>query len=218
VAAFIFFEVPEFAMRLVVWVITHSLYRVRADGIDNIPDAGPAVLVCNHVSLVDALVITAKCRRPVRFVMYYKIFQMPFMNFLFRASKAIPIAGGSENPELLERAFDEIAATLERGGLVGFFPEGRLTSDGTINEFRAGIERIVERTPAPVVPMALYGLWGTFFTRAGGRPAMSRWPRHWLARIWLAVGIAVPPEAVTAASLQITVEELYRSRERMAAP
>lgn len=211
VVAFIFVEIPEFAMRLVVWVITHSLYRVRAEGIDNIPDEGPAVLACNHVSLVDALIVAAKCRRPVRFVMYYKIYQIPFLNYLFHAAKAIPIATSREEPELLERAYDEIAHTLEHGGLVGIFPEGQLSSDGEIHEFRAGIERIVERTPAPVIPMALNGLWGTFFTRAEGKPAMSRWPRHWLARIWLTVGAPMPAESVNASALQNTVEALYRS-------
>jgi 1-acyl-sn-glycerol-3-phosphate acyltransferase len=207
VVCFIFLEVPEFALRLVVWLITHSLYRIDARGLENIPKSGAAVLVCNHVSLADALVITAKCRRPVRFVMHYKIYEMPFMKLLFRAGKVIPIASASEDAELLDRALDAIAETLDGGGLVGIFPEGQLTRDGDIGEFRSGIERIVERTPVPIVPMATRGLWGTFFSRAGGR-TMSHWPRHWLSLIVLNIGTPMPPSGVTAAGLRQRVAEL----------
>ena len=208
VAVFIFFEVPEFAMRLVVWIITHSLYRVRVDGIDHVPDSGPAVLVCNHVSLIDPLVITSACRRPIRFVMYHKIYEIPVLNFLFRVSGAIPIASRREDPELLARAYDEIADTLERGGLVGIFPEGKLTGDGEIGEFKPGIERILERTPVPVVPMALSGLWGTFFTRYGDGKLMSRWPRHWLSLIRLRVGPPVAAEQADIHQLSDVVRSL----------
>jgi hypothetical protein len=208
VVVFISFEVPEFAMRLFVWVVTHSIYRVSADGLENIPDRGPAILVSNHVSLIDPLIITAKCRRPIRFVMYYKIYRIPFVSFLFRASGAIPIASHREDPELLARAYEEIAVTLERGGLVGLFPEGQLTTDGEVGEFRTGIERILDRSPVPVVPMALSGLWGTFFTRFNGRPLMSRWPTHWLARVRLNVGRPVDPSVVAASTLHDAVRSL----------
>jgi len=211
VVVYIFYTVPEFAMRLFVWLITHSLYRVRAEGVDNIPDDGAAILACNHVSFVDPLIITAICRRPVRFVMYYKIYQTPLLSGLFKAAKAIPIAGQGEDPELLQAAYDQIATTLEAGGLVGIFPEGQLTSDGEIKEFKTGIERIVERTPAPVIPMALTGLWGTFFSRFGGRPAMSRWPRHWLSLIRLTIGAPVRPETVSADALRSNVQLLAAS-------
>lgn len=211
VVVFIFLEIPEFAMRLFVWLITHSLYRVQAQGIDNIPERGPAVLVSNHVSLIDALIITAKCRRIVRFVMYYKIYELPFLNYLFRAGGAIPIASQRENPELLERAFEKIAATLERGGLIGIFPEGRLTEDGETGPFRPGIERVLERTPVPVVPMALSGLWGTFFTRQNGR-LMSRWPHHWLARVVLNVGEPVAARDADRESLETRVRALMNQR------
>ena len=210
VVVFIFSEVPEFALRLVVWVITHSLYRVGASGLDNIPDRGAAVLVSNHVSLIDALVITSKCRRPIRFVMYYKIYELPAIKSLFRISGAIPIASRREDPELLDRAYDEIAATLSEGGLIGVFPEGELTKTGELGDFKPGIEKILERSPVPVVPMALSGLWGTFFTRYGGHGLMSRWPRHWLAPIHLNVGGPIEPGQVTATLLAGQVESLRR--------
>ena len=207
VAVFIFYQVPEFVMRLVVWLMLRTLYRVHRSGIDHIPDQGPAVLVCNHVSLVDALIVGAAARRPVRFVMYHKIFEIPFLNYLFRAGRAIPIASAKEDPALLEAAYDEIATALEAGELVGIFPEGQLTTDGRIGEFRHGIERIIERTPTPVVPMALQGLWGSFFSRFGGE-AMRRWPTHWQARVNLLVDAPIEATEATAAALYERVDRL----------
>jgi 1-acyl-sn-glycerol-3-phosphate acyltransferase len=209
VVVFVFFEVPEFAMRLVVWVITHSLYRVRADGMDQVPSSGAAVVVCNHVSLIDPLIIFAKCRRPIRFVMYYKIYNIPVLNYLFRAAGAIPIASRKEDPALLDKAYDEIAKTLERRELIGIFPEGQLTTDGAIGEFKAGIERIVQATPVPIIPLALAGLWGTFFTRFEGKAVMSRWPRHWLCRVQLLAGPPIDPELASAEEIGKRVRVLY---------
>ena len=207
IAVFIFSLVPEFFLRLVVWLMTRTLYRISHEGMHHVPDSGPAVIVCNHVSLVDALIIGAASRRPVRFVMYYKIFDTPLVKHLFRIGKAIPIASRKENPELLDRAMDEVARELGAGHVVGIFPEGRLTGDGEIHEFRSGIERIIERTQVPVVPMALRGLWGTFFSRYGGR-AMSRLPRHWMSHIHLIAAAPVSPVEVSATGLCEQVKAL----------
>ena len=126
-------------MRFLSWVLVRTLYRLRARGIeDNVPDEGPALLVCNHVSYMDALILAATIPRPVRFVMYYKIFNIPVMRWIFRTAKAIPIAGARENPELMQRAFDEIDAALAEGELVGIFPEGALTKDGEIDRVQIG--------------------------------------------------------------------------------
>ena len=135
VALYIYVLVPEFLLRFVDWMLVHSIYRLKTSGIENIPEEGPALLICNHQSLADALVITAACRRPIRFVMYYAIFNVPVLRFIFRSMKAIPIAGSKESPELLDRAYDEIAAALEDGQLVCIFPEGGLTHDGEIGPF-----------------------------------------------------------------------------------
>ena len=124
VAIYIYTLVPEFLMRFLVWLLIHSIYRLEKSGIEKIPEEGPAVLVCNHVSFVDALIIAAGCRRPIRFVMDHNIFRIPLLNFIFRTSKTIPIAPAKENPQLLEKAYDEIAAALQNGDLVGIFPEG----------------------------------------------------------------------------------------------
>lgn len=204
VAIYIYTLVPEFLMRFIVWLLIHSIYRVQKEGLEHIPDQGAAVLVCNHVSFVDALVIAGCVRRPVRFVMYHKIYRMPLLNFVFRTARAIPIAPAREDQAMLERSYEQIAAALEAGDLVCIFPEGHITETGDLQRFRPGIERIVRSNPVPVIPMALRGLWGTFFSRKGGR-AMSRFPTHLWSRIALAVGVGVAPEAINAAKLQQSV-------------
>jgi 1-acyl-sn-glycerol-3-phosphate acyltransferase len=208
VAIYIYTLVPEFLLRFVVWILVHTVYRLDTRGLDNIPEDGPAVIVCNHVSFVDALVITAACRRPIRFVMDHRIFRTPLLGFLFRSSRCIPIAPAKEDPALLERAYDSVAAALDAGELVGLFPEGRITDTGELHPFRPGITRIVNRTPVRVVPLALRGLWGSFFSRKDG-PAMSRPLRRGLfSRIELIGGPALAPDAATPQALHARVAAL----------
>jgi len=202
VALYIYTLVPEFLMRFMVWILIHSIYRLKKSGLERIPDEGPAVLVCNHVSFVDALVISAACRRPIRWVMDHRIYSLPLLNFFFRTVRAIPIAPAKENPEALERAYDGIARELAAGELVGVFPEGRLTADGEMREFRGGIRRILDRTPVPVIPMALSGLWQSLFAR--NRDKLSHIGRLF-PNIGLSVGEAVAPAQATPATLQSTV-------------
>jgi len=163
--------------------------------------------VCNHVSFVDALVIAGCIRRPVRFVMYYKIFRLPILSFVFRTAGAIPIAGRKEDPQLLQRALDAIDDALRNGELVCVFPEGQITRDGELNPFRPGVERILERTPVPVVPMALRGLWGSIFSRRHGA-ALSRFPRRIGFKIWLVASEPLAAGEATAAALQGMVLKL----------
>ena len=165
VAIYIYTLVPEFFMRFCVWLLIHSIYHVRKQGLDNIPEKGAAVLVCNHISYVDALIVAGCIRRPMRFVMHYKIYNLPLLKSLFKTAGAIPIAGKYEDPELMEQAFAEIDQALNKGDLVCIFPEGKLTRNGKMNKFRPGVERILAATPVPVIPMALNGLWGSAFSR-----------------------------------------------------
>ena len=146
VAAYIYTLVPEFLMRFICWLLIHTVYRLEKRGLDHIPEEGAAVVVCNHVSFVDALVILAASPRPIRFVMDHRIFKTPFFGWIFRTAKAIPIAPAKEDPWLMEKAFVDIAQALHEGELVCIFPEGKLTSDGEINEFKGGIKKIVERS------------------------------------------------------------------------
>jgi 1-acyl-sn-glycerol-3-phosphate acyltransferase len=207
VAAYIYSLLPEFMMRFLVWIATHTLYRIRHEGLEHIPEDGPCVLVCNHVSFMDALILAGAVRRPVRFVMDHHIFKVPLLNFVFRTARAIPIAPAKEDPQAKARAFDAVAAALAEGEVVCIFPEGKITYDGQINPFKSGIEEIVARTPVPVVPMALCGMWGSFFSRRYG-PAMLSWPRRAWSQIALKAAAPVPAAQVTAAGLQQAVSQL----------
>ncbi len=166
------------------------------------------MLVCNHVSFMDPLIVNACTRRPPRFVMYYKIFNIPVLRFIFRTARAIPIAGRKEDEALMERAFDEVDRALADGELVCIFPEGGITRDGEIATFRPGIERILARRPVPVVPIALRGLWGSVFSRRDSALGRMRLPRRFRARIEVAIGTPVPPEQATAALLEERVRAL----------
>jgi hypothetical protein len=212
VALYIYRLVPEFLLRFLAWVITHTLYRLRTSGADRIPAEGAAVLACNHVSFVDAVVIMGESPRPIRFVMDHRIFRMPLANWFFRNAKAIAIAPAKEDPAMLARANERIDAALAEGELVCIFPEGKITYDGELSPFRRGVQQIVERVPAPVIPMALRGLWGSVFSRYGGaafsRPVEARLRRGLRSRVELVVGQPLPPEHVTPELLMARVAAL----------
>lgn len=194
-------------LRLIAIAITRIMYRVRYEGVAQIPSKGPAVLVCNHVSYVDWLIIASACNRPVHFVMHATIYRQPVLRWLFRLAKVIPIDSGRKSPTLLRQAFKDMAGILRAGGLICIFPEGCLTRTGQIGRFRPGIETIIRQTPVPVVPLALSGLWGSFFSRKKG-PAKRCWPRKIWTRIELAVGIGIPAHQVSAHHLQYAVQSL----------
>ena len=201
VALYIYRLVPEFLLRFIAWLLVNTLYRVRSHHTERIPDQGAAVLVCNHVSFVDAVVIMGQSPRPIRFVMDHRIFKIPLMNWFFRNAKAIAIAPAKEDPTMLEKANLRIDAALADGDLVCIFPEGRITDTGELYPFRQGVRRIVERNPVPVIPMALRGLWGSFFSRFGGaafsRPLDARIRRGFRSRVEFVVGVPVAPERAT---------------------
>ena len=212
VALFIYDLVPEFLMRFLAWLLIHTMYRVDTKGLENIPEEGPCIVVCNHVSYVDAVVIAACVRRPIRFVMDHRIFRIPLLSFIFRTMRTIPIAPAKENAQLKERAFAEAADALRAGEIVGIFPEGKLTETGELNPFRPGVQQMLEATPVPVVPMALCGLWGSFFSRSHEGTAMRR-IRGAFSRIAFIVAPPVPPERVTLGGLQSTVLALRGERQ-----
>ncbi|MBB5506351.1 MFS transporter [Paraburkholderia atlantica] len=213
VAGYIYSLVPEFLLRFVAWLLVHTFYRIRLVHAERIPERGAAVLVCNHVSFVDAIVIMAESPRPIRFVMDYQIFRSPFVGWLFRHAKAIPIAPAHQDAALLARAYELCAQALADGELVCIFPEGKLTRTGELNPFRHGVAEIVRRTPAPVIPMALRGLWGSVFSRA----VDAHWPRPLrkgvMSRLSLAVGEPIDPALATPETLQQIVTELRGARK-----
>lgn len=201
VAGFIYSIIPEFFMRFLIWMITHTMYRVKHVDLKKIPDEGAALLVCNHVSYMDALIIAGACRRPVRFVMFKPIYDMPVLNFIFRTGKAIPIHSKKTDPVTYENAFKRISEELRAGEVVCIFPEGKLTGDGELDEFKNGVEKILEQDPVPVVPLALRGLWGSFFSHKGSS-AMSRLPRRFWSKVELVATDPVPAQQANAAMLR----------------
>lgn len=209
VAFYVYSVVPEFTLRFYSWVLARALYRIKASGEKNIPEEGPAVLVCNHVSFVDWLVISGLCRRPVRYVMYYKFFEVPILKHIMKQAKVIPICGAKENPEMLKTAFDKISAELRDGEIVCIFPEGTITRTGEMNVFKPGIEKILERDPVPVIPMALKGLWGTFFSFGGGK-ALRKMPRHWFAPVELVIEPAIAAKSANAEILAKAVGDIAK--------
>ncbi len=210
VSIYIYTVIPEFLWRFLCVILGRMIYRIRVEGLENIPAQGPAVLVCNHVSFVDWLIISASIQRPVRFVMHYSFMNIPVLSFFFRGAKVIPIAGAKEDVDIMEKAFDQISATLNDAEIVCIFPEGQITRDGKVCPFRPGIEKILQRNPVPVVPMVLRGLWGSFFSRKYGKGAskFSVIPSRIWSRVDLNVESSWPPNEVTALKLENKIKTL----------
>ncbi|ASM50386.1 hypothetical protein PESP_a2411 [Pseudoalteromonas espejiana DSM 9414] len=204
ISVYIYTKVPEFFLRFVIYILAICMYRVRTKGESNIPSEGAAVIVANHVSFVDWMFILAASPRPIRFMVFAPIYYSPALHWLFKMAKAIPIDSEKANPKAFAKAFDEVADALERGELVGIFPEGKLTSTGDMDMFRRGVERIIERTPVPVIPVHLDGLWGSMFSRK------AKWqlPRLKWSLVSVSVGEPLAPEQVSADELHEQVSNL----------
>lgn len=205
VSIYIYTVIPEFLIRFVSFILTKIMYRFKVVGEENIPEEGAAILTCNHVSFVDWLVVAAGVKRPPRFVMYYKFMNYWPIAFLAKGGRVIPIAGKNEDPEILEKAMNEIEQVLKDGHMVCIFPEGFITSDGELMPFRPGIERMLERIQVPVIPMTLNGLWGSFFSRKYNGRALSSgkaFLTRWFSRVELHVFGPWEPSSVTAKKLE----------------
>ena len=223
VALYVFLLVPEYLLRFVAWVITHFVYRFKVRGYENIPSQGAAVLVCNHVSFVDAILLMAASPRPIHFVMDHRIFQTPVLGWLFKLAKAIPIASHREDPATYEAAFARASEVLREGDLLAIFPEGGITFDGQLQPFKGGIMKILERAKAdglevPIIPMALTNLWGSYFSRIevrkGKNVAMAKPLRRGLFnRVGLEVGEPLLARDATPGVLQQRVQGLLNTAE-----
>jgi 1-acyl-sn-glycerol-3-phosphate acyltransferase len=209
VAFYIFMLVPEYLLRFVAFVVSRVLYRFRVRGDEHLPVQGPAIVVANHVSFVDAILLMAASPRPIRFVMDHRIFAVPVLGWLFRLGKAIPIAPERENAEVYRAAFEAADRVLADGDLLGIFPEGAITRDGELQPFKGGIMKILERRPVPVVPVALQNLWGSFFSRIEAGRAMTKpFRRGVWSRVGLVAGEPVAPADVTPEGLRASVARL----------
>ena len=211
VAIYIFFLVPEFLLRFISWVMANLMYRFRIDGDEQIPEHGPALLTCNHVSFVDALLLMAASPRPIRFIMDHRIFETPLLGAIFRLAKTIPVASHKEDAGIYANAFAEADRTLAAGDLLCIFPEGAITRDGELQPFKAGLMKILAHQKVPVIPMALQNLWGSFFSRIDGKAMTHPFRRGLYSIVRLRVGDAIAPELVTPEGLREKVLELRGS-------
>jgi len=207
VATYIYCQVTEFALRFIIWILSHTMYRVKHRGLDNIPTEGGAVLICNHVSFVDALLLAGACRRPVRFVMDRNIANMPVMKHVFKWAKTIPICSPKQDIDTYNRAFEQIQRDLDDGEIICIFPEGKITKDGQLNTFKPGITKILENNPVPVIPMALIGLWGSFFSHKDGH-AFTTKPRRFWSRVEIIADEPIAAKDAAPAHLQKVVQHL----------
>ncbi len=208
VAIYIFTVVPEFMVRFIVWILIRTVYRIDTVNNQLLPDAGKGIVVCNHVSFMDALFVFGLCPRPVKFVMYYKIFNIPIFKYLFNAVGAIPIASKSEDEQVFNSAFEKINNYLNEGELVVIFPEGGITHDGQLHEFKPGILKVLERNPVDVYPCAISGLWGSMYSRKNTR-LLKYFPTAFFNhKVTFSVGEKINAKDVNLVSLRETVLEL----------
>lgn len=207
VAIYVYRQVPEFTQRFISYLLSHCLYRVSVTGRQHIPEQGAALIVANHVSYVDALILMGTSTRPVRFVMDKSISELPVLKYVFRHAGVIPICSPRKCAETYKRAFEQIEQALNNDEVVCIFPEGRLTSNGELGEFRPGVEKILKRTPVPVIPMALKGLWGSFFSHKNGH-ALTRRPTRFWSRIEVNIGELLQPTTLDRHLLQKEVQDL----------
>jgi 1-acyl-sn-glycerol-3-phosphate acyltransferase len=220
VAGYIFLLVPEYYLRFIAWVVANLVYCFRMRGREHIPTEGPAVLVCNHVSFIDVVLMMAASPRPIVFIMDHRIYKTKGLHWFFRLCKAIPVAPKNEDPEAYEHSFKVAQRVLNEGDLIGIFPEGGLTKDGMLQTFKPGLLKILahakEAGVVPVVvPMALTNLWGSYFSRIEKDGAMTRpFRRGMFNRVGLNIDQPVAADAVTMDGLQATVAQLLSQPAR----
>ena len=212
VAFYIFLVVPEYLLRFIALIATRCIYRFKVRGDEHIPLKGAAILVCNHVSFVDAVLLMAASPRPIAFIMDHRIFKLPVLGWMFKLAKAIPIAPQRENAQVYEQAFERARAVLADGELVCIFPEGAITKDGQLGEFKGGVMKLLETHPVPVIPLALQNLWGSFFSRVEQGGAMVKpFRRGMFTRVGMVAGVPLAPGEVTPDGLRTRVGELLAS-------
>jgi acyl-[acyl-carrier-protein]-phospholipid O-acyltransferase / long-chain-fatty-acid--[acyl-carrier-protein] ligase len=185
------FLLPDSLLRLVLWMLTHSLYRIRVDGRDNIPERGGALFVANHMSLVDACLLIASTDRPIRFLMFQGIYDLPYIRPFARMLRVIPISAELRPREMLH-SLREAANAIRSGEVVCIFAEGQITRIGQMLPFRRGMERIMKGVDAPIVPVNLDGVWGSIFSYERGR-FLWKLPRSIPYPVTVSFGAPMPP-------------------------
>ena len=211
VALYIFLLVPEYLLRFIAFIASRLIYRFKVRGDEHIPIEGPAIIACNHVSFVDAVLLMAASPRPIRFVMDHRIFRVPVLGWMFKLAKAIPVAPQKEDPAAYAAAFEAADKVLAEGDLLGIFPEGAITRDGALQPFKGGIMKILERRPVPVVPVALQNLWGSYFSRVEGSAMAKPFRRGLFSPVGLVAGSALPALSVSPDVLRAQVSALLEA-------
>jgi 1-acyl-sn-glycerol-3-phosphate acyltransferase len=204
VALYIYTVIPEFLLRFCCYIASRMIYRIKISGQENIPKEGAAVITCNHITFIDWLILAGSIKRPMRFVMHYSFMKIPLFKFILKDAKVIPIAGTRENVQIMEEAFVKIKEALDEGELLCIFPEGKITYDGELNTFRPGIERIIDASRVPVIPIVMKGLWGSFFSRKFGAAGtkVTVIPKTIWMKINIIIGKEVHAKDVTAKNLE----------------
>ncbi|UPR56015.1 MFS transporter [Vibrio sp. ED004] len=208
VMLYLFYQVPIYAFRFFTWVVTHTMYRVKHKNLHHLPEKGGALIVCNHVSYMDALLLSAVCPRLIRFVMEEDYTKLPPIRRFLKRAGVIPISATNRNS--IRNAFKEVERALHEGHIVCIFPEGKLTSDGEVAEFMRGMELIIKRSPVPVIPMALKGLWGSYFSRYKGRACKGLPTRFW-TKLEIEAGEPISPKQASCETLRQSVYDLRGS-------
>ncbi len=183
---------PDFLVRLVLWLLTNTIYRVRTVGAENIPREG-ALFVANHTSWVDFLLIGAACDRMIRFLMFRKYYEWPALNWFLRRMGTIPVAAG-DAPKKTEESLAIARQQIAEGHVVCIFAEGAITRTGNLLKFKRGFERIAAHADCPIVPIYVEGIWGSIFSYEGGK-FFFKWPRGIRRRITVIFGAPMPPTA-----------------------
>jgi len=185
------FLLPDSLLRLLLWMLTHSLYRIRVEGRDNIPETGGALFVANHMSLVDACLLIASTDRPIRFLMFKGIYDLPHIKPFAKMLHVIPISAELRPREMLH-SLREATNAIRSGEVVCIFAEGQITRIGQLLPFRRGMERIMKGVDAPIVPVNLDGVWGSIFSYERGR-FLWKIPRSIPYPVTISFGAPMPP-------------------------
>lgn len=189
----LYFNYSEKTLRLWMRFLSKVFYKVRVVGGDDFPEEGPVIIVCNHVSFVDWMILMGVIKRPIHFVIDWNYYYLPTGPFWFRQAGLVPIATRKESEEVLNKAFDLIHSDLDEGSVLGLFPEGWITRDGKMRRFQPGVNKILKNRPVPVVYAALDGLWGSIFSFSGGR-VLLKFPRSFRSQVTLHLSSPIAAE------------------------
>ena len=190
---YVTYLLPDSLLRFVLWLLTHSIYRIKVEGRDNIPERGGALFVCNHMSFVDAFLLIASTDRTIRFVMFKDIYEHPVIHPFARLLRCIPISSQLRPREMI-RSLRTASEAIQADEVVCIFAEGQITRIGHLLPFRRGFERIMKGVEAPIIPVNLDGVWGSIFSFDRGR-FLWKFPRRIPYPVTVSYGKAMPPTA-----------------------